>query len=244
MDITIQPSGGDDAPALQALFNGASDGDTLVLQPKGGQPFKIGTPLDWTAPKSKTIHVNARGATLEAINGCSPMVTFGATAGQRGQGFWDGGFLWGPVTLQNWGSADFCPDVIYGHGLTIALDTVSSYWLISVRGGINSGSDPAIRVVQKVPTAWANQNTIWKTPLTAPVLIQCDYHGPAPSGWEFERCSIEGNGVLQNTGPFGVIYNRCYFEGTWQRGASLAANIEMRQCTGNRPVDQYMIVED
>ena len=61
--LVLHPSGADDTKALQALYDGALDGDTIRLVPQNGNKrFIISSSLNWTGTKS--VNVYAVGAVL------------------------------------------------------------------------------------------------------------------------------------------------------------------------------------
>jgi hypothetical protein len=244
MRLTLTSTGTDQTATLQALYDGAHDGDIIELEARDGKPFVVGSTLNWTADfNTKTVNVHAENATITAAPGFTgPLVTFGAPPGKHACCSWSGGTLNGTVELQNLGYADFDPFKIVG-ALKLSYDDKSAYLSIHCRGGLIGSNGPAVIVNAQNDLAWANSITFREMHLfgakgqpTIQVLKKTAY---PPGLWMFEKCVFEQDGgVMFDAGIFRAMFSKCYYEPAqnWQLGAvDPLSQIIFQNYSGNVP---------
>jgi hypothetical protein len=217
----IYSTGNDQSAALQALYDAASDGDSIKLVPQDGKPFVAAKTLVWCSA-SKTVHVHAEGATINGSVAFGGVLSGGTAAGQRGYGNWKGGTINGNVELVNWCYSRW--DASVTGTLSLVLDNCASYNTIRGNIGTPDGSGPAVAVDQRVPSAWANANTLRDCNLRFGkdgTIVQRDKTAYPLGVWRLYACNIEGSsGKLLSVGMAQILFADCYFEGAITLGDS------------------------
>jgi hypothetical protein len=214
MKHVLESTGTDQTDALQSLYDGADDGDTLTLEPLSGKPFVFAGPVNWA--KSKAINIEATGATLK---GGTNSITWGAPLGKRGGGVsLRGGMFDCQLVLQNLGYSTLDMQCLTG-GLVIHAGDGGACPYLSIRasGGIINSNGPAVTIIQE-GSGWINFVTFRDTPFVSktgsPVIQQTDKTPQwPPSLWCFDRCDFESLGAIYDCGLMqSQVFRDCYFE--------------------------------
>jgi hypothetical protein len=204
-------TGADQTGELQTAYDGASDGDTIVLRPGNGKPFVISADIHWDG--ARAVNIEAVGS---RISGGTCAVYWGAPAGRRAGGLnLRGGYFDCHLILHNLGYSRIEPQSISG-GLEFIADDgqAAPYNLISATGGI-AGS-PAIRVTE-TGSGWVNAITFYATHLDSrggqPLIVQTNKNGYGLGLFLYDHCCLETPSALYDCGIVRQqIWRECYWE--------------------------------